>query len=1441
MALDFSDLIPKFLRKTQPRGAIREFKRPKGAIPPVSIRRFPRREDLPPPAKMPTLARPPLPSARELAPAPEPVTPDTPSSVIQPAPVSGGLDFTSLIPKAPARPKRDLTAGLTEIPKTEVGIGEESADLDLGPTFKEAQIFLKAEESIIGQGVENIVNQLRGERLTVDSAKQVLEEAIDNPLSFRQRIERFSPTKTTFAPEETIEPSKVFRQELAKGIIEEGVWFIKPTSIALLKVGELIIKGAGAGVGKLLQRFTPKAWRILNADIFARVKSSQFKKLVNVTAKKLRPRTDEALVREGVVRKLPVTEAMKQDFSVRMAQEYYLKQLSPEAIKRVPLRSISQTIKSVNLTGAPSPLTKGFLGQTGSADLVLTPTEIANAVEGIVSNQTVRAIGKAIGRTIGAKEAIDLIVKQATPAAEAPISPEAIPEPSAPAKVASVAEIAPVAPEVTPLAEPPAVITPKAVTEPVKAPEAQPLIKQGATEEQKLLTFRRLIKGEGFTIIPSTPELTKFIKGLPENITRQQAISRMKASEDLGLKLAKPLPPSKIAPTIKKVTGVKKVVTPLKTTEQRQLKFKLREQVKAARQATTSERKLQRQKKAIATLNKIEDTRAKIDAAIEVEELAPAPFKSQSSAFNQHVPYFQARQLPAGSQVRGILGRIRTVARLRRTNAITASQSNRETRKLRKQLFLRAREEGVAIRMTPGGKIVLAVRDSGVFVGEDFANYKKFKDLDAVFGGGTDATRMIQGIDGSLTKAQKLKEPGQAGPLEQNVLWPTRDMTIQKLTYIKEKVITTRRIVSGVRKNSKKDIAITRVLREISSDDIEKPVRELLKRPDIAKITKSPEVVARAIEFRKFYNDLIDEQNAMREIRNQDAIKFRRNYSPEILRDATIWERYGKHGSTAKETVQAPQLPDYIQPNKPFNPRELAREFGIPFEKTVKSSIELAENYIATAAKDIFNTSIIQNNKAYIQQLETMGFQKSANTIAQWTAEAYAGIPPQIDKAARLPKKWTKGLKFFNRARNLAVFPFNFSWNFFVQTSSFTVLTPTRFGTINTVKGLLNWARPSVRKRVSNDYYSFIVKSFDNGKLSRQEVKDLLGSEIKIYKSPGEILDSWNFLLTDQIERLLTGASIEAARFQGQRRGLEGEALRQFASDGGGKTQSMYNAEDKPGVLRNLTVRTAAPYQTFAFEISNTIREWAGKTGTPPDNQMERIWWLLRFMAGVIITASAAKKVGRSLWDWARPPLPFAEMWLNPITAEVTGEYANPRRTLIAPVQIADSLAEGVVDVLEKGSWRKLRSDLIKWGPGLFGIGGGIAASRVVDSLIAYSEGGVYSRSGNLLFKIEDKRDLLRGMFGGVWATKGGQEYLKKKNKEGIFKGVFTNGTASVEDILERIGGLSPKERRQEAKKERDKKKKPKSPFKKTKLGSSGKSEGKGDAPGSVDFTSLIP
>ncbi|GAJ24105.1 unnamed protein product, partial [marine sediment metagenome] len=114
------------------------------------------------------------------------------------------------------------------------------------------------------------------------------------------------------------------------------------------------------------------------------------------------------------------------------------------------------------------------------------------------------------------------------------------------------------------------------------------------------------------------------------------------------------------------------------------------------------------------------------------------------------------------------------------------------------------------------------------------------------------------------------------------------------------------------------------------------------------------------------------------------------------------------------------------------------------------------------------------------------------------------------------------------------------------------------------------------------------------GKMAYQDIGQQVSGNLW---TEGRLIDKAEMLgnfMTNLIEEKLTGISIIAARHHGESLGFKGMELDEFASKGGAKTQSMYNFEDLPGVLRSKTIGSLFPFQTFCFQAMNFVRELVG-------------------------------------------------------------------------------------------------------------------------------------------------------------------------------------------------------------------------------------------------------
>lgn len=704
---------------------------------------------------------------------------------------------------------------------------------------------------------------------------------------------------------------------------------------------------------------------------------------------------------------------------------------------------------------------------------------------------------------------------------------------------------------------------------------------------------------------------------------------------------------------------------------------------------------------------------------------------------------------------------------------------------------------GIALRLTKGGKLIPAIRKSGFSVTDEFARYTHFDDVKTVAGTWMDPTRMMQAIDGGYFN----------GALQKYVLHPTRRTFLASLGFSDLNKYLYRQVVEKYGMVGQKN------LRRLSGDVIEQIGREevgaslttLLAKPSIAKlvsrysVVNQRRIVAFARETRKFFDALIAKQNAVRTKRAQDLIPYRKNYRPWVA-ETNIWSRtFGLKRSPA-DIIEKPPLPDYINPTKPFNPREMAREGGLRGYELQKDLQKLVFDYIDTAGKDIFNTNIIHNAKIHAVALRSMGFPNSASLIEAWATECYAGVLPRISRGIRtvVPMKALRGGFFVRRQLTRAVFPLNWTWNAFVQTSS-GAITIMRYGPVNTLYGLQYLFRPSVKLAVRDNAYSWIIKSRRGGKVAYQDIGAGLERTLSLEGGVMEKAEHYANFLTNTIEEKLTGISIWAAHRDGRNLGLRGRALWEYASEGGAKTQSMYNMQDLPGVLRAREVGTIAPFQTFCFEVLNTVRELniiglrriIGKAGAYETISAtsalgkatihKRVKMLLEWMATiVVINAVVDKAINRKPWRVSS----FIPFYSNMVAGT---DPSNPWNWPL-PLQYVSELWKGITAVIQYDDWNKLRKWVVR-----YHMLGGTQINRMIEGTIAVVHGEVRDVRGKTLFEI-DPEEWWKVVLMGPYASEEGRAYIDElQQSRGTFyefTGISLPEMVNVSDELEKGEGL---------------------------------------------------
>lgn len=675
--------------------------------------------------------------------------------------------------------------------------------------------------------------------------------------------------------------------------------------------------------------------------------------------------------------------------------------------------------------------------------------------------------------------------------------------------------------------------------------------------------------------------------------------------------------------------------------------------------------------------------------------------------------------------------------------------------------------------------------------------YENFKDVaEGPLGGSKPPEYFLAEIDGALPLGVKKNLPGQAGPVERSVYWRTNDITMRKMDWADAQTGHLKSIFEGVTKEQ--DIALTEILNRMNRKTAYVDPASLAT-GYLGKIKNAtPELIDKAQQIRKWYEHTFKQQNTSRTSRGQKPIEYRNKYSPEIIREMTLRERLFGLEHTMNEVMKSQQVPDFINrwPGKPFNPRELARRGGIPEMLKEQRASKLTESYANSAARDIFDSDIIVNNKAVANKLDALGYNRSANAIQNWTAEAFGHVEAVMDRKSfgQMSPGIERTTRFLASRMRLGyvrgAFPANIAWNSFVQTSS-SVLTVGKYGTRNSAAAVFDWFGNSKLRAEIASTYAATMKSAGKGdpsslmprfrgrtgSVTRQDINTGVSRLVTLNKGKLETAtDALNYI-TEVVERNITGWSIATGLRHGKGAGLKGEALWRYASDAGAKTQGMYNIENLPGVLRSGAIKTAAPFQTFSFNCWNLVKEWSGITGTPPTGAKFLSWQSARIRGKSALrflgTATAMNyishaAIGRKPWELSSLN-PFYSIVAEPMERIVRDEAwkgISTRSGLPAPAGIAMEAYLAAEDIGTHGDLTRARRWFIRNVPGWLGIPGGIQANRVVDGTLAIIAGEVSNKDDETMFDVEEFSDQIKAIFGGVWTTSEAREYWEERESK---------------------------------------------------------------------------
>jgi len=716
---------------------------------------------------------------------------------------------------------------------------------------------------------------------------------------------------------------------------------------------------------------------------------------------------------------------------------------------------------------------------------------------------------------------------------------------------------------------------------------------------------------------------------------------------------------------------------------------------------------------------------------------------------------------------------------------------------------------GIALRRTKGGKLVAAIRKSGFYVTQEFVDSPYLQNVPYTSGFWQDIDALFEHIDGGRAAgtpdAPAVTQKYIQRPSNRNFLAYKRFLD----TYFAQAQDMFERFGLTGHINKQKWLDVFNTIEQITAAEANFKTDQLLRKPEIKEILAEYDIETRhnIVEFAQWTRAFLDE---MREMQNQARVKRGQKEIGYIDRymawvgERNIWSSLGFSKRTpADMQIRAP-APDYIFPDAPFNPRAMAREGGMknyPMERNVH---KLIFDYIRTAGKDIFFTNTVQNNKIHIAALKAKGLNSTAQLLEEYNAEVWAGAKPRITKAfeAFLPSGIARAAYKIRRNLTRNVFPLNWIWNITIQPSSIA-FTVGRTGFINTLKGLDFLFLPSARA-FAKDTYSYIIKSKRAGKMAYQDIGQQVEQSLQF---EGSLIDKAEFyasIITNTIESLLTGISIRAGFYKGIKLGYTGQELVEYASKMGAKTQSMYNYENVPAVLRSKAVGALFPFQTFCIQAMNFIREMnyirVGKAGayeTISAKSAEgkatisgRLMLTTAFLISIVVINIVMDKLtNRKPWILSS----FIPMFAILQGAVDPGDAWY----LPLPAKYINDFWRGFNDAIQYDDYTRLKRWILNYH---FPFGGS-QINRMIDGIEAVVKGAMEDVKGEPKFEVRPD-EWLKAIFMGPYQTEGGREYIDRLDESKEKKAKWyeylkipilvgrVDINAEIEDMLAKLGEI---------------------------------------------------
>lgn len=630
----------------------------------------------------------------------------------------------------------------------------------------------------------------------------------------------------------------------------------------------------------------------------------------------------------------------------------------------------------------------------------------------------------------------------------------------------------------------------------------------------------------------------------------------------------------------------------------------------------------------------------------------------------------------------------------------------------------------IAIRTTAKGNKVPAIRRSGFYATKDI-ELAKINDL----------YKPSQAPHHMALMQDGFKLGDEFGTIYKRIWLPTKEAIVKnkelKMSFDDEFIKLMKK--SDMKINEKNGILLSDMLeKKITTPDKFKPLVD---------------------DIRNFLNNKRDMANEVRNKLGKDEIGFIKDYVPHMQKSG-LWNELIGNRATLSDNL------DFIIPNQAKNPfahKRLLEEISNP----ERNLFLLVDKYNGAISKDIAITPAIENIKAFNGVLKNRGFNNAAKYWDDFIRQGLVGKQQGIDTALNIGTTGRKVLQKWNTMVNHAFLTGKVAWNIATQPLSFITNTPMEAGFINTAKAVGKMFNKGVREFSKEHSLSLRIKSSD---ILSSAIGEGRGVANRIYRTR---IERWNdaiSVLSSVEERILHQTSFVAGIGRAKGLGYKGQAVIDFADLVAERTQSMYNKENRALILNSDAVKAVFPFQSFAIEMFNHVKEIGTKSGAMQLTISQRFGKLMRLLAGLYLGNKYSEAITGKKKTTAGTFVPFFGQFVDAAISKVTGKQDYSGRSPFTAIQQGDELIKGAKDYLKYGDTRRLRKVGVNFGLAGLGIGGGGQINNIIDGVMADINEEVRSASGKRLFGVTDPVSKIKAPIFGVWATKGGINYWKERD-----------------------------------------------------------------------------